>query len=115
MPFTTHEYSDGKIVVIDIPERLTIDTADELKKLLRDHVERGVVNLIMNLENTVYMDSSGLGAIVSKIAVTRSNKGDIRLASLKKYIEYLLELTHLDKIMKCYDTVEEAVASFEES
>jgi anti-sigma B factor antagonist len=114
MSFKTQEHGDGKIAVIEIPERLTIDTADELKQMLKDYVENGVVKIVMNLENTNYMDSSGLGAIVSKIAVTRSNKGDIRLARVKKYVEYLLELTHLDKILKSYPTVEEAVASFKD-
>ena len=58
------------------------------------------------------MDSSGLGAIVSKIAVTRSNNGDIRLAAVQKYIDYLLNLTHLNKILQIYPNIEDAVESF---
>lgn len=112
MTFDAHPYDDGKTVVLDVPARLTIDTADHLKKQLKELVEQGVYNIVMNLENTDYMDSSGLGAIVSKIAVTRSNKGDIRLAAVKKYVDYLLNLTHLNKILKTYDTVGEAVTSF---
>jgi anti-sigma B factor antagonist len=114
MTFTSQKFHEGQVVVIDVPERLTIDTADDLKKQLRELVEGGVFKLIINLEQTEYMDSSGLGAIVSKIAVTRSNKGDIRLAAIKKYVDYLLNLTHLNKILKTYETVDEALKSFKE-
>jgi len=112
MAFKSHVFDDGKIVVIDVPKRLTIDTSDELKKQLKNLVDDGVVRLVINLEETDYMDSSGLGAIVSKIAVTRSNNGDIKLAAVQKYIDYLLNLTHLNKVLQIYPNIEDAVESF---
>ena len=114
MAFQSHAIDDGKIVVIDVPNRLTIDTADELKKQLKNLVDDGIVQVVVNLAETDYMDSSGLGAIVSKIAVTRSKNGDVRLAAVQKYIDYLLDLTHLNKVLQIYPSVDEAINSFRE-
>ncbi|MEJ2052440.1 MAG: STAS domain-containing protein, partial [Calditrichaceae bacterium] len=87
---------------------------DELKLHIRNLVKNGQYKFIMDLEDTSFMDSSGLGALVSKIAVTRSNNGDVRLANPHRYIANLLELTHLDQVIKSYSSVDDAVLSFKE-
>ncbi len=114
MNFPIKMMNDGKVIVIDIPRRLTSEISGELKNLMKDQLEKDKYKIVMNLEKTKYMDSSGLGAIVSKIAATRSNGGDIRLAAPQQTILDLLELTHINQIVKIYDTVDEAVKSFEE-
>jgi len=114
MNFPTHLMDGGNVVVIDIPRRLTYEISGELKKLMKELLEKENYKIVMNLEKTKYMDSSGLGAIVSKIAATRSKGGDIRLAAPQQTIIDLLELTHINQIVKIFDTVEEAVNSFEE-
>ncbi len=113
MDFKTVESADGKVFIISTPSRLTTENSDQLKKLLKDCVDDGRYNIVINLAGTEYLDSSGLGAIVSKIAQTRSNNGDIRLASVEDYVMNLLELTHINQIIKLFDTPEQAVASFE--
>lgn len=110
MDFSTD--TQGDVQVIHIPDRLTSDTSDVLKKMLKEFVDNGRYKIVMDLEKTDYMDSSGLGAIVSKIAATRSKNGDIRLANPKKYVINLLELTHIDQIIKIFNSREEAVKSF---
>ena len=59
--------------------------------------------------------TSGLGAIVSRIAAARSNQGDVRLASAGDSIDNLLELTHLNKILNSYKDVEQAIISYREN
>ncbi len=114
MSFIVQDVNHGSIQVLSIPERLTTETSDELKKILKDLVEKGKYKLVMDLKDTQYMDSSGLGAIVSKIAVMRSNNGDIRIAAPQEYVMNLLELTHIDQIVKIFKNVDEAVNSFKE-
>jgi anti-sigma B factor antagonist len=114
MTFQTTEVENDKIVVIKLPERVSGEVADQLKVYIREIVEKGRYKLVMNLAGTTFMDSSGLGALVSKIAVTRANNGDVRLAHSQEYITNLLELTHLDQVMKTYPTVIDAVRSFKE-
>jgi anti-sigma B factor antagonist len=114
MNFPIHEMDGGEVIVIDIPRRLTSEISGELKQLMKELIEQGKYKIVMNLEKTKYMDSSGLGAIVSKIAATRSKKGDIRLAAPQQTIIDLLELTHINQIVKVFSSVEEAVNSFKE-
>ena len=114
MTFNTTEVDESEIVVINLPEKVSGEIADQLKAYIRKLVEKGRYKLVMNLSHTTFMDSSGLGALVSKISVTRANKGDVRIAQPQEYIINLLELTHLDQVMKSYTTVNDAVRSFKE-
>lgn len=102
----------GDITVIDCPRRLDANVSDELKKIMFDLIENNKYKIVINLSDTKYVDSSGLGAIVSRISVTRSNKGDVRLATKTQSILDLLDLTRLNKILKCYDDVKSATNSF---
>ena len=111
MSFNVQEKA-GKVTVIDCPSRLDANVSDELKKIMVDLIEKNKYNIVINLANTKYVDSSGLGAIVSRISVTRSNKGDVRLVTKTQAIIDLLDLTRLNKILKCYDDVKTASESF---
>ncbi|MGD9897484.1 MAG: STAS domain-containing protein [Calditrichaceae bacterium] len=102
------------VVVINGPKRLTSDSAADYKKLLNSLVEKGNFNIVVDLSATEYMDSRGLGAIVSKISVLRSNNGDIRLAGATTQVRQLLEITHLNQILKSYPDLRAAVNSFKE-
>ncbi len=115
MNFKVEDAADGRVTVIYIPERLTSETSDELKQILKELVEAGKYNIVMDLTKTKYMDSSGLGAIVSKIASARSKRGDIRLANPRKYVLDLLALTHIDQIIKVFSNLNEAVDSFKDN
>jgi len=103
---------ENNVVVIECPTKVDMNTSAELKDILNDLVEHKKYKLIINLAKTKYMDSSGLGALVSRIAVTRSNKGDICIANAPKNIIDLFKLTHLNQILNCFENVELAAASF---
>ena len=111
MNFSVSEKS-GKIVVIKTPERFTVEVSSEFKDLLNNLVKEQNYKIVINLSATKYMDSSGLGAIVSRIAATRANNGDIRLANPSKFVKELLDLTQLMRILKIYNNTKSAVNSF---
>lgn len=111
MSFNIHEKT-GNVTIIDCPSRLDANISDDLKKIMFDLIEKNRFKIVINLSDTDYVDSSGLGAIVSRISVTRSNKGDVRLATKTQAIIDLLDLTQLNKILKCYDDVKTATDSF---
>lgn len=108
---TRHEKL-GEIVVIHAPERLRADESAEFRQTLNEIVDQGVFRLVIDLTQTTAMDSTGLGALVSRIAVTRQNSGDVRLAGCNDTINSLLSITHLDQVFKTYSDVKEAVDSF---
>jgi len=114
MAFKTREASDGKVVVIECPDRVDLSVAKELREIMKEATEQDKFLLVVDMDKTEFMDSSGLGALVSRIAVTRSNSGDVRLACVKEPILKLLELTHLDKIFQSFESVQAAVDSFDD-
>lgn len=112
MTLHTRQDKKGEIIVIDAPDKLSGEVADELRDLIATLVKEEKYKLIVDLNATMYIDSSGLGALVSRIALTRSNKGDIRLANVSAKINNLLELTHLDKVLIQYSNLQEALDGF---
>ena len=114
MSFNIHEEKNN-VIVIECPEGLRSDLSESLRILLSDQIKKNKYKIVIELSQTKYIDSSGLGAIVSQIATTRSNKGDIRIASAGESIEQLLQITHLNKIIKCYKNYPDAVQSFEKT
>jgi anti-sigma B factor antagonist len=104
---------DGPAVIV-CPKRLDVNNSAQLKDLLNELITRSRYNIILDLEKTKYMDSSGLGAIVSRIADLRANGGDVCIAAARNNAAGLFRLTHLDKILHLYDTVSDARKSLEE-
>ncbi len=109
---STQEGPKGDVVVIEAPKRLDASTVPAFKEKINEVVEQGKYKLVINLGNTEFMDSSGLGALVSRIAESRSNQGDIRLATLTDRVLELLEITQLNKVLKLYDELDAAIESY---
>lgn len=109
--YTLHELP-GNIVIIDCPERLETNNSEGLKKILTSCIEREIYRIVINLSGTAYVDSSGLGAIVSRIAAARSQGGAIKLVVSSPLVIQLLEVTNLNKILNCFDDLDAAVNSF---
>ena len=113
MAFKTREEADGKVLVIECPVRVDLSVAKDLRDIMKESTEGDKFFLVVDMDQMEFMDSSGLGALVSRIAITRSNNGDVRLACVKEPISKLLELTHLDKIFQSFESVQAAVDSFD--
>ncbi len=112
MSFRLSNFLDDTVTCIEIPSKLTTDNSQDLINLLRELVEKEQVKIVVNLDRTKRIDSSGIGAIVSQIATLRSRQGDIRLANVHDFVKEVLEVTHLDKVIKIFPTLEEAVQSY---
>ena len=112
MEFHFSESQDGNVVVVEIPKYLSADISEDFKDFLYDLVDQGKFRIVIDLSHAEYVDSSGLGAIVSRLAYCRSLQGDIRLASPSEFMTSLLKITHLDQVLKVFPDVENAVSSF---
>jgi anti-sigma B factor antagonist len=112
MEFHFTESQDGNVVVVEIPKYLSADTSEDFKDFLYGLVDQGKYRIVIDLSHAEYVDSSGLGAIVSRLAYCRSLKGDIRLASPSEFMNSLLKITHLDQVLKVFPNSEEAIGSF---
>jgi anti-sigma B factor antagonist len=108
--FTTYEKNG--VVVIELPVRMDASISDGLKEIILNNVSNNKYKFIIDFKKTTFIDSSGLGAIVSKISVCRTNNGDARLCNVNERIKAVLNITHLDKILKIYNSLDECINSF---
>jgi anti-sigma B factor antagonist len=91
--------------------RLNMVTAPSLKEIVTTAIETGTPRIIIDLADVDFMDSSGLGALVSVLKSARQAGGDLRISSPSDQVRMVLTLTNLDRVLALYDTVEEALRS----
>lgn len=101
---TTYE---GGIAVIGAPARLTMANAAELRATIAEAIERSP-RVVIDLEGTAFIDSSGLGALVSGLKTARHAGGDLRLAAAGEQVRTVLSLTNLDRILRPHPSVADA-------
>jgi anti-sigma B factor antagonist len=106
---------DGVTVVRPSGERLDIEVAADFRAMLLSLIEQGHRRLVVDLSDVSFIDSSGLGALVSALKTLKrsDNGGDVRLARVQAPVVSLLEIIRLNRVFTTYPTVEQAVQSFQ--
>lgn len=99
----------GDVTVIDVQGQLIVGNRQELKQKVLDELEKGGRKFVIDFSDTGYIDSSGLGVLVSLSKKIREQGGELRLASLNEDLRTLFELTKLDTLFKIADTRDEAL------
>ena len=104
----------GDVVVIALSDQLTLGDGDvRLKDKINSLLLEGVRNIVLDLGDVTYIDSSGLGQLVSSFtSVTRTN-GRLTLARVGRRSQDLLIMTKLVTVFDTYDTEDEAINSFQ--
>ncbi|HET8771976.1 MAG TPA: STAS domain-containing protein [Gemmatimonadaceae bacterium] len=103
---------NGDVVVIEVEGQLIVGNRQELKQRVLDESESGATKILIDFAKTGYIDSSGLGVLVSLAKRMRELGGDLRLANLNDDLQTLFELTKLDTLFQIADTRERALESF---
>ncbi|NYG55740.1 STAS domain-containing protein [Nocardioides perillae] len=102
------ETTDGGIGVVRPQGRLNMVAARKLKEILADLVGRDVTRIVVDLGETSFLDSSGLGALIGGVKTTRQKGGDLRIARPTEAVTTVLELTNLTRVLRARDSVETA-------
>lgn len=95
--------------VLRVRGRLTMADAGTLKTAVDREVGEGRTLVVVDLAATTFMDSSGLGALVGGLRAARAAGGDLRIAGVGPQVRTVLELTTMDRVLRPYPTVEDAV------
>jgi anti-sigma B factor antagonist len=111
MSFTLRKDPRG-VVVIGVDGQLIVGNRHELKQKVIEALDGGERKVLVDFTNTGYIDSSGLGALVSLSKKMRDAGGELRLAGLNEDLRTLFELTKLDTLFSIGDTTEQALAGF---
>jgi anti-anti-sigma factor len=99
----------GRAAVVHVVGRLTMAAAGELKAAVDREVATGRTLVVVDLEPTTFLDSSGLGALVGGLRSARAAGGDLRIARVGAQVRTVLELTTMDRVLRPYATIEDAV------
>ena len=107
--------NNGATVVRPAGDRLDIEVAGDFRSMLLSLIEQGNRRLVVDLEEISFIDSSGLGALVSALkTLKRSNDpGDVRLARVQPPVVSLMEIIRLNRVFSSYPSVEQAIRSFQ--
>lgn len=109
---TITEREVGPITVLGLSGKITSDQNGQLKETVTRLLDDGHKQIVLDLGEVTYIDSSGLGEIVSCDASASREKAAIRLANAGKRSRDLLVVTKLITVFDVYDTQAEAIASF---
>jgi anti-sigma B factor antagonist len=110
MSFTASSHAD--VTIIEVEGQLIVGNRQELKTLVLDAIDKGATKVLVDFARTGYIDSSGLGVLVSLAKKIREGGGDLRLANLNDDLQTLFELTKLDTLFQISQTREHALESF---
>jgi anti-sigma B factor antagonist len=102
----------GDICIVEVEGQLIVGNRQELKQKVLDEMEKGTRKVLVDFARTGYIDSSGLGALVSLAKKIREMGGDLRLANLNDDLQTLFELTKLDTMFQISQTRERALENF---
>jgi anti-sigma B factor antagonist len=101
--------ADGGATVIEASGRLDMVAAPQLKALVQSAVGSAKTPVVVELSGVQFMDSTGLGALISGLRTTRQAGSDLRIAGATSQVLTVLQMTRIDRVMTPYGSVEEAL------
>jgi anti-sigma B factor antagonist len=107
------ERNDGKVTVLNLSGKVTLGEGDLLlKDKLHSLLNQGRKDVLLNLAQVSYVDSAGLGAIVSAYTTMTREGGSLKLANVTKKLQDLLSITKLLTVFETFDSEDEALRSY---
>ncbi len=108
----THSEEDGVAILQPKGKIMGGPDATILREKIHDLVAEKKLKVIIDLAKVDWMNSNGLGILISGMTTLRDNQGDLKLANVTDKIQSLLTITKLITVFEAYDSVSDAIASF---
>jgi len=111
MKLSTRQVDD--VTILDLSGRITLGEGSvQLREAIKDLLAHGSRKILLNLGDVNYIDSSGIGELVSAYTTVRNQGGDLKLLNLTKKVHDLLQITKLYTVFDVKDDEASAVSSF---
>ncbi len=110
MNHTIDRTAEG-IAVLRLSGKLNMVTAPAVRESIASLVGAGSIRVVVDLAEVDFLDSSGLGALISGLKSTRQAGGDLRIAAPGEQVRLVLRLTNMERILHPHESVESAVAA----
>jgi len=103
----------GGVTIIDVSGRITLGEGSAmLREMVRDLLGKGQKKIVLNLGDVNYIDSSGIGELVSGYTTVKNQGGEVKLLNLTKKVHDLLQITKLYTVFDVHNDEHSAVNSF---
>lgn len=102
----------GKVNVLDLNGKLDLPNAARLKDKVKTLLDDQKNQIHLDMEKVDFINSSGLGALVSLMKEIRVHKGRLTLSNLAPYVNEIFEITQLSHVFEIFQNVDDAVASY---
>jgi len=104
---------EENVFVIKITgELMAGQDSEKLRNVVDETIQSEQVNVVVDMEEVNWMNSSGLGMLISALTSLRSSGGDMKLANLSERLKRPMQITKLDTVFQDFDSVAEAVKSY---
>ena len=104
---------DG-VTIVDVSGRITLgEGSSTLRETVRDLISKGQKNILLNLGDVTYIDSSGIGELVSSFTSVSNQGGKLKLLNLQKKVHDLLQITKLYTVFEVHTDEAAAVRSYQ--
>ncbi len=101
------------VTVVDVSGRITLGEACKLlREVIREQLGKGQKNILLNLADVTYIDSSGIGELVSAYTAVSNQGGQLKLLNLTKKVHDLLQITKLYTVFDVHNDEAGAISSF---
>lgn len=103
----------GGVSILDLSGKVVLGEGDlQVKERIKDLLADGQRRILLNLAEVNYIDSAGLGSLISAYTTARREGGSLKLVNLTKRIQDLLSITKLITVFETFENEPEALASF---
>ena len=111
--FSISERTAGDVTILDLSGKITIGEGSvQLREKVRQLLNDGKKKVLLNLGDVSYVDSSGIGELVSSYTTTRNQGGQLKLLNLTKKIQDLLSITKLLTVFETFEAERAALDSY---
>ena len=104
--------NDEDVIILEIAGKVDLHNAINIKNSVIQYVTGGRRKFVFSFKNVNYIDSTGIGVLLSCRTLIRSNRGQLRICGINDSIKKIFDLTKLTAIFKTFDEEQEAVDSF---
>ncbi|WP_377640209.1 STAS domain-containing protein [Oryzobacter terrae] len=101
----------GDVTIVSVAGEVDVYTAAQLRAALDEEVAAGHVELVVDLDDVTFLDSTGLGVLVGRLKLVRNQSGWLRLVCANERILRVFRITGLDKVFGIHASLDEALAA----
>ncbi len=104
----------GEVVILDISGEIDLYNAPEIKDIINKLIEQKRYNVVINLKDVTYIDSSGIGALISSLSNLKKYQGALKIINVFASVRKVFELTKLTSFFDIYDNEDDSINAFQQ-